>query len=226
MLNDAFDRDPFLLPFKPNIADRYNRYLEVRREIEEKEGMTIEEFARGYTIFGLNYVEDSIVIREYLPLAQQVFLCGDFNNWNRMSHPLHQEGYGRWSISIKDGVMKPGQKYKLCIVTSNGERIDRVPAWATLVQQNTESFLFDSVVPERPHESHRPNRPILSGNLRIYEAHVGMSSEEGKVASYDEFRMHVLPRIISLGYTALQLMAVMEHSYYGSFGYHVTSVFA
>lgn len=63
-------------------------------------------------------------------------------------------------------------------------------------------------------------------NLRIYECHVGMSSNEPKVNSYLEFRKDVLPRIRDLGYNAIQIMAIQEHAYYGSFGYHVTNFFA
>lgn len=62
--------------------------------------------------------------------------------------------------------------------------------------------------------------------LRIYEAHVGMSSAEEKVNSYRDFADNVLPRIEALGYNCVQLMAIMEHAYYGSFGYHVTSFLA
>ena len=69
-------------------------------------------------------------------------------------------------------------------------------------------------------------RPAKPSALRIYEAHVGMSSPEPKVSSYAEFRDNVLPRIKMLGYNAVQLMAVQEHAYYGSFGYHVTNFFA
>jgi len=55
---------------------------------------------------------------------------------------------------------------------------------------------------------------------------VGMATEEGKVGSFEEFRRDILPRIQRLGYNAVQLMAVQEHPYYGSFGYHVSSFFA
>eukprot|EP01138_Halocafeteria_seosinensis_P013001 gb/GECG01013279.1/.p1 GENE.gb/GECG01013279.1/~~gb/GECG01013279.1/.p1 ORF type:complete len:764 (+),score=81.02 gb/GECG01013279.1/:1-2292(+) len=65
-----------------------------------------------------------------------------------------------------------------------------------------------------------------SPGLKIYEAHVGMSSQEEKVSSYDEFCDNILPRIKTSGYNAIQLMAIMEHPYYASFGYHVTNFFA
>ena len=55
---------------------------------------------------------------------------------------------------------------------------------------------------------------------------MGISSPDGRVGTYDEFRVNILPRIAALGYNAVQLMAIMEHAYYASFGYQVTSFFA
>ena len=69
----------------------------------------------------------------------------------------------------------------------------------------------------------RPRKPEA---LRIYESHVGMSSAEPKINSYTEFKNEMLPRIRELGYNAVQIMAIQEHAYYGSFGYHVTNFFA
>lgn len=71
-----------------------------------------------------------------------------------------------------------------------------------------------------------PSRDPAATGIRIYEAHVGMGSEDPKVGSYREFADTVLPRIKALGYNVVQLMAIMEHAYYGSFGYHVTSFLA
>jgi len=60
----------------------------------------------------------------------------------------------------------------------------------------------------------------------IYETHVGLSTEANSIGTYEEFRKETLPRIKQAGYNVIQLMAVMEHPYYGSFGYHVSSLFA
>ncbi len=68
-----------------------------------------------------------------------------------------------------------------------------------------------------------PRRPRA---LRIYECHVGMSSKEPRINSYTDFKNEMLPRIRGLGYNTIQIMAVQEHAYYGSFGYHVTNFFA
>lgn len=77
-----------------------------------------------------------------------------------------------------------------------------------------------------PSACRRNRKPLRQASLRIYEAHVGMASEEAEVASYDDFRRDVLPRIARQGFNCVQLMAVQEHPYYASFGYHVTNPFA
>jgi 1,4-alpha-glucan branching enzyme len=117
------------------------------------------------------------------------------------------------------------------MVTPSGERIDRLPAWIRRVTQDlSKSSLYDAVYwdPPQPYVWKHKSPPKTSdqGGLRIYEAHVGISSPEGRVCTYDEFRTNVLPRIAALGYNAIQLMAIMEHAYYASFGYQVTSFFA
>ena len=62
-------------------------------------------------------------------------------------------------------------------------------------------------------------------SVRIYEAHVGMAQEFGRVSTYMDFADHNLERIKKAGYNTIQLMAIQEHSYYASFGYHVTNFF-
>jgi 1,4-alpha-glucan branching enzyme len=77
-----------------------------------------------------------------------------------------------------------------------------------------ERFVFQHASPPQP------------TSLKIYEAHIGMSSEEQVVASYEHFTVNILPKIAANGYNCIQLMAIQEHAYYGSFGYHVTNFFA
>ena len=181
MLSDAFDRDPYLLPFKSYIEDRFSAFASLKDSITINEGCSLADFSKGFDLFGLNFVNDNIIIREYLPAASGVFLCGDFNQWDRNSHPLFPEGFGRWAITLSALSIKAGSRYKLCVCTERGERMDRVPAWATQVQQNPESNLFDAIFPAARDTRLRSPRPVLKGILKIYEAHVGMSSEEDKV---------------------------------------------
>jgi len=220
--------DPYLLPHKSYIDQRLRNYREeVSKIISNESG--IVEFSAGWEIFGLRRTMEGWKFTEYLPGAVSVSLIGDFNNWNNDTHKLSPIGYGRWSIFIPGvGSIHDGQKYKLAIQTNSGEIIHRVPAWAQYVEQNPQSLLFDAVVYEPPEGVYTPlsPRPPTPASLRIYEAHIGMSSSEAKVSTYSEFTASVLPRIARLGYNAVQLMAVQEHAYYGSFGYHVTSFFA
>eukprot|EP00931_Biecheleriopsis_adriatica_P014933 TRINITY_DN11708_c0_g2_i1.p1 TRINITY_DN11708_c0_g2~~TRINITY_DN11708_c0_g2_i1.p1 ORF type:complete len:2023 (-),score=410.01 TRINITY_DN11708_c0_g2_i1:153-6221(-) len=216
-----------------SIWNRVNGYKHWLEQFEKNEG-GIDKFAEGYKLFGMNRNADDsgFVFREYLPGAKQVFLIGEFNNWENRT-PLRNEGFGRWAVDLPDKAngefMVPHRtKYKMRIESHDGGWHDRVPAWTKLAWQDGDR-LFDAAMwyppPEERHQFVYPNPPKPAG-LKVYESHVGMSSPEPKVSTYKEFADTVLPRIKRLGYNAIQLMAVAEHAYYGCFGYHVTSFFA
>lgn len=223
----AVKDDPYLEPFAVSIRARWERFYSLYSEISESEG-SLANFSDGFKLYGLHLSDDGWICREYLPGASEVSLIGEFNNWERGIFKFEAEDFGRWSIRLPSKSLQHGQKYKLAIKLHSGEIIERVPAWAVYVVQNVSTNLFDAVV-WAPHggtyrmEHSRPAKPI---SHTIYEAHIGMSSQEPRVASYRDFRETVLPRVKRLGYNTIQLMAVMEHAYYGSFGYHVTSFFA
>lgn len=227
-----FEIDPTLQSVQGQIWERVNGYKHWQSELEKNEG-GIEQFAKGYTIFGWNRVEGGWCYREWLPNAKQVFLIGEFNQWQNTC-PLKAEGFGRWAVVLPD--QKDGSPFlphktqiKVRLEAESGSWHDRVPAWTKLAWQDTKTNLFNGVFWEPPAEQRfrfRHARPAKPENLKIYEAHVGMGSVEPKVATYLEFAETVLPRIKRLGYNAVQLMAVAEHAHYGCFGYHVTSFFA
>jgi len=222
----AVIQDQYLLPFEPFISERLRSAREVLNRIDESE-KSLSTFAGGFKAFGLQDSSEGWTFVEYLPGAKSVSLVGEFNSWNPLSHKLEPSEFGRWKISLpKSCGLKHGQRYKMEITTTSGEIIHRVPAWANYVLQNPETRLFDAVVNSLPKYTFKHAKPIRPKSLRIYEAHIGMSSEEGKISTYTEFRINVLPRIARLGYNTIQLMAIQEHAYYGSFGYHVTSFFA
>lgn len=117
--------------------------------------------------------------------------------------------------------------FKLLVEWEGGSG-ERIPAWIRRVVQDENTKIFSAQVwnPEKPYVfKHKRFKPNVSP-LLIYECHIGMASNEEKVGSYDEFRRMVLPRIAKEGYNAIQIMAIQEHPYYGSFGYHVSSFFA
>jgi 1,4-alpha-glucan branching enzyme len=197
-------------------------------------------FSSGFKTFGLLAVAGGISYREWAPGASALALIGDFNCWDRGATPCARDAFGVWSVFLPhgpDGVpaIKHGTRVKVAVTAASGERMDRLPAWSTYQVQGTDGTVSYSAVfwnppPSVAHVWRHPRRrclgPADGGGLKIYEAHVGMASERGVVASYADFARDVLPRVVDAGYNCVQLMAIMEHAYYASFGYHVTGFFA
>lgn len=223
------DNDPWLKPYEERIRKRSLYTQQREKSLTHGGEMSLIDFANGHKYYGL-HKEDTggWVIREFLPGAQKVYLIGSFNEWqNRGVWSLKRiDDYGNWELRVSSNSLKHGDLYKLFVVWDGGSG-ERIPAWSRRVVQDEESKIFsaqvwDTDVYEWKHSSPKnENKPLM-----IYECHVGMSSEDKKVSSYNEFTKEVLPRIASLGYNAIQLMAIQEHPYYGSFGYHVSNFFA
>jgi len=227
-------RDPYLAPHLEEIKRRFNIFQDLLSDMDEKDG-GLENFALGHKTFGHQINEDGgIRWMEWAPAAHSLHLTGEFNNWDKVSHPFKKMDYGRWELVLPslDGTttIKHGERVKILV---NGE--DRLSPWASYVtqppkeKQDSEGVAycqrFWNPHPQEKYVMKHP-RPARPDSLRVYECHVGISSWEGKVNTYKDFTVTVLPRIAKLGYNTVQLMAVMEHAYYGSFGYQVTSFFA
>lgn len=220
--------DPWLEPFNDAITGRHEHAL---RKIDELTGgkQTLADFADGHLYFGLHHTaRGGWVFREWAPNATDIYLIGDFNSWQEDErYQLKPIGGGVWEIKLPAKALKHEDLYKMKVFWDGGCG-ERIPAWATRVVQDEQTKIFSAQVwsPEQPYtfkkKSFRPNRdPLL-----IYECHIGMAQDAEKVGSYNEFREKVLPRVIKEGYNCLQIMALQEHPYYGSFGYHVSSFFA
>ncbi|XP_057435151.1 1,4-alpha-glucan-branching enzyme 1, chloroplastic/amyloplastic-like isoform X2 [Lotus japonicus] len=225
--------DPAIKPFKDHFKCRLKRYIDQKKLIEEYEG-GLEEFAQGYLKFGFNREEGGIVYREWAPAAQEAQIIGDFNEWNGSNHPMEKNQFGVWSIKIPDVAGNPAIPHNSRVkfrFRHGGVWADRIPAWIKYATVDPTKFAapYDGVYWDPPLSERyqfkypRPPKPKAP---RIYEAHVGMSSSEPRINSYKEFADDILPRIRANNYNTVQLMAVMEHSYYASFGYHVTNFFA
>ncbi|KAL0258690.1 atp2, beta subunit of the F1 sector of mitochondrial F1F0 ATP synthase [Diplodia seriata] len=227
--------DPWLSPFKDALKKRYSKAQEWLKAIDQHEG-GLEKFSRGYEKFGIHVNDDnSITYREWAPNALRAYFIGDFNGWNRDSHEMTKNEFGVFEITVPpiDGqpAIAHDSKIKISFVVPNDHaRQERVPAWITRVTQDLSvSPVYDARFWNPPKDQKyvfKNQRPKKPESLRIYEAHVGISSPEAKVATYKEFTTNVLPRIKHLGYNAIQLMAIMEHAYYASFGYQINSFFA
>ncbi|MEA4935236.1 MAG: alpha amylase C-terminal domain-containing protein [Paludibacter sp.] len=219
--------DPYLEPYAPAIYGRYEYFQKVEKKLLN-DNHSLSDFATGYLYFGLHRLTDGWVFREWAPNATAIFLIGDFNNWQR--HPdyqLKKLQNGNWEIKLPEYAIAHTQLYKLLIEWEGGSG-ERVPAWARRVVQDPDTKIFSAQVwkPIRPYSFKIKNFKPQTSPLLIYECHIGMSGSEEKVSTYNEFRINVLPRIEKAGYNCIQLMAIQEHPYYGSFGYHVSSFFA
>ncbi|KUI73746.1 1,4-alpha-glucan-branching enzyme [Cytospora mali] len=234
--------DPWLSPFQDALKRRYSKAKEWINKIDDTEDRVYEGIttpltvpSQGTEIYGFNVDDDNnVVYREWAPNAQQAFLIGDFNGWNRDSHPMTKNGFGVFEIVVPhvngQAAIPHNSKIKISLVLPSGERVDRLPAWIKYVTQDISvSPAYDARFWNPPKEERyvfkhqRPKKPL---SVRVYEAHVGISSPELRVATYKEFTKNMLPRIKGLGYNVIQLMAVMEHAYYASFGYQVNNFFA
>lgn len=219
--------DEWLSPYEHAIQGRHDHALYKMNELAGKG--TLSDFADGYLYFGLHRTPRQWVLREWAPNATEIYLIGTFNDWKELPEFAFKriEGTGNWELKLSSKVLKHLDLYKLSIHWNGGQG-ERVPAWAQRVVQDEDTKIFSAQVwsPEKAYEWKKANFRPKRGPLFIYECHIGMAQDAEKVGTYNEFRENVLPRIIADGYNCIQIMAIAEHPYYGSFGYHVSSFFA
>ncbi|MDR0994828.1 MAG: alpha amylase C-terminal domain-containing protein [Tannerella sp.] len=220
--------DAWLTPYEAAICGRHESFLSKERELTGNGRQSLSDFASGYLYFGLQKTAEGWVFREWAPNATAIYLIGDFNGWKKdEAYRLARLENGVWEVRLENGKMRHGDLYKLWMEWPGGAG-ERIPAWVKRVVQDAHTAIFSAQVwnPQQPYvfkadDFHPDTSPLL-----IYECHIGMATSEEKVGSYAEFRREVLPRIVRDGYNAIQIMAIQEHPYYGSFGYHVSSFFA
>ena len=225
--------DPWLEPYAQRLADRQAHYHAALRRFEATGGL-LGDISRGHQYFGLNRGEfhgkGGVWYREWAPAALQLRVIGDFNDWNRWANPMVRDQFGVWGLFLPDdkfaGRLVHGSRVKVHVVGEDGGGTDRIPAYIRRAVQDERTGDWAGIFwdPPQPYAFRHP-APAVKAGLRVYEAHVGMAREEPRIGTYLEFARDVLPRIARLGYNAVQLMAVQEHPYYGSFGYHVSSFY-
>ena len=220
--------DPWLEPHQGVIERRMEQFSEALAEIE-KNSKSLAAYATGHKYVGIHFqpAANKWAVREWAPAAQSVSLIGDFNHWDREAHPLALAKGGIWSLELPGDALAHGQKVKLHIVGADGSRRDRIPACIRRALQDPTTHDYCGQIWNPPHPyawKYEFNPASVTAPL-IYESHVGMAGEEPRIHTYREFAETVLPRIAKAGYNTVQLMAVQEHAYYASFGYHVTNFF-
>uniref|UniRef100_A0A0D3F5W2 Q-enzyme n=1 Tax=Oryza barthii TaxID=65489 RepID=A0A0D3F5W2_9ORYZ len=220
-----FQMDSMLNGYKYHLEYRYSLYRRLRSDIDQYEG-GLETFSRGYEKFGFNRSAEGVTYREWAPGAHSAALVGDFNNWNPNADRMSKNEFGVWEIFLPNNAdgsspIPHGSRVKVRMETPSGIK-DSIPAWIKYSVQAAGEIPYNGIYYDPPEEEKyifkhpQPKRPK---SLRIYETHVGMSSTEPKINTYANFRDEVLPRIKKLGYNAVQIMAIQEHAYYGSFGH-------
>ena len=223
-----YELDPWLEPFREAIDGRHERIRAAAEKLEKATGSErISDAANNHLFYGLHKTGDGWVLREWAPNATRIYLVGDCNNWKRTpDYQLQPVGGGNWEIKLPSMFLRHGELYKLWIEWPGGAG-ERIPAYVTRVVQDPDTKAFSAQVwdPEKPYRW-KHKGPGKRPHPFIYECHIGMSGEEEKVASFEDFRTTVLPKVEELGYDTLQIMALQEHPYYGSFGYQVSNFFA
>ena len=230
-INRALQRllsaDSWLKPYEKTIHRRLQKIAETEQRLTG--GTTsLTDFASGHEYFGLHFENSRWVFREWAPHATAVWLMGDMSGWQEKDEfALKALGDGIWEIQLAADTFKHGDLYRLRLHWPGGTG-DRIPAYARRVVQDPESLIFNAQVwrPETPYHWQCLNFQRPAQAPLIYEVHIGMAQQEGKIGSYQEFRANILPRVKASGYNTLQIMAIPEHPYYGSFGYQVSSFFA
>ena len=218
--------DKNLKPYQADLDLRMENYARKKAQLLAP-GQTLADFANAHLFFGFHRTAEGWYYREWAPAAQAMYLSGDFCGWDRHAYPLEKKENGVFELFLPGAnALQNGQRV-MAIVVHNGQELDRIPLYATYVVQDPQTIQWSAVI-------HAPETPFVwtdsnfipEKSLFIYECHIGMAQEEPKVGSYREFQDKILPRVKALGYNTLQVMAVMEHPYYASFGYQVTNLFA
>ncbi|MDR2464718.1 MAG: hypothetical protein LBD38_00375 [Streptococcaceae bacterium] len=216
--------DPWLEPFEWDLNYRME-LLEQTRSRLLKEHSSLKDFANGHAYYGFHEVSGGWVFREWAPNAEKIQIIGDFNGWEGSAYPLHPLEGGSWEILVKNQALPVGSRVKLRITSKEGETFDRIPTYIQYAIQDKDTAQFNGIIYKSTYQFKHPV-PVLEEAPLIYETHVGISTEEFKINSYKEFTRDVLPIIKEEGYNTIQMMAIMEHPLYASFGYQVSNFYA
>ena len=217
--------NPVLAAYEADLDLRAENYKRKKSELLAS-GQTLADFANGHMFYGFHKVSGGWYYREWAPAAEAMFLTGEFCNWDRYACPMQRRDGGVLEVFIPgEDTLKSGQRV-MAVVIHDGQELERIPLYATRVIQDPATTGWSAASHEMAPFSWTDAGFKPEKNLFIYECHIGMAQEEGKVSTYTEFKDHTLPRIKALGYNTVQIMAIMEHPYYASFGYQVTNFFA
>ena len=220
-----FEYDPYLKPFAADIEQRMQNYVHKKQSLLQN-AETLADFANGHEYFGFHKTKKGWYYREWAPAADNVYIMGDMNGWEKTSLALTPLGNGVFEILLTgENALYNGCKVK-AVVEKDGMLLERIPLYARRVVQDAVTRTWTAEIVDEPAYPWQKKKFTPAKQLYIYECHIGMAQEEEKVGTYREFADNILPRIAENGYNTVQIMAIMEHPYYGSFGYQVSNFFA
>ena len=226
MAYKIFEHDPYLLPFARDIELRMENYARKKRELVGARGKLCN-FANGHEYFGFHKTETGWYYREWAPAAEEVYLTGDMVDWKWLECKLTPIGNGVFEIFLPGTDALWHGCHVKTVIRHGGKLLERIPLYIRRVEQDPNTKLWCGVIVDEPAYAWKNSDFVpQKDGLFIYECHIGMAQEKEGIGTYREFAEHILPRIRSLGYNTVQIMAIMEHPYYGSFGYQVSSFFA
>ena len=224
MKHKIIEYDPQLKKYEKDLDLRVKNLRAKKKELLPQGGK-LKDFANGHLFYGFHKKNGHWVYREWAPGADQLYLTGDFCNWDRTAYPMEKQENGVYTLELPLDALHDGSRV-MTLVHRGGQVLERIPlyinrviqeedrSWNGVIYDPQEEFIWED-------KHFKPQKELF-----IYECHIGMAQEEGKVGTYNEFRENILPRVKALGYNTLQIMAIMEHPYYASFGYQVTNFFA
>lgn len=219
---ELFGSDPCLAPYKKVLQQRWKNAETLLKSLGG-----FDKISQAHKFYGLHRKGRQWVFREWAPGATKITLTGDFCNWQILrEYEATPIGDGNWELRLPGKTLRNGEHYAMEVQWPGGKGL-RLPAYVRQVEQNLETNIFSAIVqdPQSGYEFRYCAPPPPEAPL-IYEAHIGIATEELKVGSFREFTAERLPAIAGAGYNTIQLMAIQAHPYYGSFGYHVANFFA
>lgn len=243
--NPLEDND--LRSYHPFLIERGRRFeAEYRRIVDQY--TSVYNYANLANELGLHCVpgedgQNKWIWREYMPGADTVWLTTEKYHFQRHARQrFTKKADGIFELILPYDALAHGMYVELrvepaayTVLNPDGipTALKRVPAFSTWVEQNKEiptQWCARIFHPEKPY-CFREKNPEIPSFLRIYEAHVGMAQPDTKhigesAGTYLDFANNILPRIKKGGYTCVQLMGILEHPLYRSFGYQVSNYFA
>lgn len=175
---------------------------------------------------------EGMVCRVWAPNAVSVSVAGDFNDWDAKQYPMEKISDGVWEVHLPF-VFEPYQTYKFCVESSAGAKVFKSDPYAHHFETrpstaskyyDIEGFQWEDAAWFRK----KAQKPHYSNPVNIYEIHAGSwrRYEDGNCYSYDKLADELIPYLLDMGYTHVELMPLTEYPYDASWGYQVTGYFA